>query len=384
MIEPTAVLERLDDVDTSMVDYAKGYADRLARRDPQFPFDHLEHFDGRPLAQARLLQVVADLPAAWAKAKELGTEVDQAYWSDFSVYGRGEFALVDETSRQLLDHGRVGTALFLMQIYVRGERTRPSPELVAEGLKKLGPEDGDLGRLSSYGIGTLIEYLRQSDIDEDEVATLEWKLLPTFRFEPKGLLLGRKLARDPAFFVEVLSLCFRARNAEKSTEVPPHVATNAFRLLRSWETIPGTEVDVVNIDALKEWYLTTEQLLVEADRLDIGQQTIGQVLAHAPADEDGLWPCVPVRSFIEHVANKHVESGFRTGCFNKRGVTTRSLAEGGKQEYDLAEQYAGWARRMSATAPRTAAVLRSLADGYVVDGRREDNEARRRLEGFND
>jgi len=123
---------------------------------------------------------------------------------------------------------------------------------------------------------------------------------------------------------------------------------------------------------------------MEADRLDVGQRVIGQVLAHAPADDDALWPCQAVRSFIERAASEHIETGFRTECMNKRGVVGRSLDEGGAKEYALAEQYARWAARMATTAPRTAAVLRSLADAYTEDGQREDEEAQRWLEGFGD
>ena len=381
-----AVLEHLDDEDAQLADFATGYADHTARQEPLFPFEHLDRFDGRPSAQARLLQAVADLPAAWAKTKELGHEVDQAYWAEFTVGRRGDFTLVDEASRELLDHGRPAAALDLMQLYMHGNQQRPNPEYVMEGLRSLGPGEGDLGHLSSYEIETLIEYLRQSDVDEDEVAMLEWKVLPTLGFEPRGLFLERKLARDPAFFVQILSLCFRAKNTEEVSDVPQNVATNAYQLLGSWQTIPGTagRGEPVDLHVLNTWYATAEQLLIEVDRLDIGQQVIGQVLAHAPADEDGLWPCEPVRSFIEQVAGKHIETGFRVECFNKRGVIGRSLDEGGAKEYALADQYAGWATRMATTAPRTAAVFRSLAEGYLLDGQREDDEAQRRLRGFDD
>ncbi len=33
--------------------------------------------------------------------------------------------------------------------------------------------------------------------------------------------------------------------------------------------------------------------------------------------------------------NSSLDSGFTTGTFNKRGVTTRSQTEGGRQEYEL-------------------------------------------------
>jgi hypothetical protein len=393
MIDRTAVLEHLDDEDQKLVDFAMGYADRMARRDPQFPLAHIDHFAGRYVAQARLLQVVLDLPVAWAKAKELGEAVDQAYWDEFSIYGRGSFQLVNEAGRRLLDHGRPAAALDLMQLYMHGDRKSPDPKLVAEGLKALGSVEEDLGRLSTYGIETLISYLRQTDTDEDEVAMLEWKLLPALGHEPRGLFLERKLARDPAFFVEILSLCFRTNDMDEVfddmdevSDLPQHVATNAYRLLGLWHTMPGSTGpgQPVSADALDAWYIAAKPLLMEAKRLDIGEQVFGKTLAHGPADEDGRWPDHVVRSFIEKVASEQVETGFRIECFNKRGVVSRSLDEGGKQEYVLADQYARWADRIAVTAPRTALILRSLADGYRADGRREDEEARRRREGFDD
>jgi hypothetical protein len=386
MIDNTAVLEHLDDENPPLADFAMSFASRIARREPQFPFDHLDHLRGRPLAQARLLQAVSDLPAAWAKASQLGEAVERAYWESFSIFGRGSFTLVDEASRELLNHGRPAAALDLMQLYLHGDQHRPNPHYVVEGLKALGTAEEDLGRLSSYEIKTLIEYLHQSDVDEDEVALLEWKVLPALGFEPQGLFLERRLARDPAFFVEIISLCFRPKNADRTSDIPQNVAANAYRLIRSWQTIPGTRRrgEPVDLNALRDWYATASQQLTEADRLDVGQRVIGQVLAHAPGDNDGLWPCQPVRSFIEQAASKNIETGFLIECINKRGIVRRSLDEGGAQERALASQYAEWAGHMATTAPRTAATLRSLAEQYTADGQREDQEARRHLEGFED
>jgi len=380
------LLNHLDDQDQKLVDFAMSYADSMTRRDAQFPFKYLDRFKGRPLVQARLLRVVADLPSAWDTAKELGTEIDQAYWDEFSIFGRGNFALVDEAARGLLDHGRPAAALNLIQIYMHGDRKRPDPALVVEGLEALGSKDEDLGRLSTYEIGALISYLRGTDVPEDDVAMLEWKLLPALDYEPRGLLLERKLARDPVFFVEILSLCFRSKDSDDALEVPQHVATNAYRLLGAWHTIPGSAGPGRPIDAraLNDWYAAARSLLTEVGRLDIGEQIFGHTLAYGPGDDDGLWPGEVVRSFIEAARSQHVEIGFRIECFNKRGVVTRSLDEGGRQEYSLASRYAGWADQLAINAPRTAAILRMLAESYRLDGIRVDEEARRRLEGFND
>ncbi len=58
------------------------------------------------------------------------------------------------------------------------------------------------------------------------------------------------------------------------------------------------------------------------------------------------------------------------------------MTEGGKQEYDLAKKYESWAEAVQATHPRTADALRSVAQSYQEEGRRNDEEARRFLEGL--
>jgi hypothetical protein len=80
--------------------------------------------------------------------------------------------------------------------------------------------------------------------------------------------------------------------------------------------------------------------------------------------------------------NERLARGLIIGSFNKRGVTSRGMTEGGQQEYALANQYASWAELVQASHPRTAAALRDLADSYREEGRRNDEEARRFLEGM--
>ena len=70
------------------------------------------------------------------------------------------------------------------------------------------------------------------------------------------------------------------------------------------------------------------------------------------------------------------------GTFNKRGITSRGATEGGQQEFELAARYRDWAARVVADSPKTARVLRSLADGYDEEGRRQDEQAQRLREGF--
>jgi hypothetical protein len=64
---------------------------------------------------------------------------------------------------------------------------------------------------------------------------------------------------------------------------------------------------------------------------------IGQVLAHAPRDSEGIWPAVPVRDLIEITRSSDLEQGLHVGVHNSRGVTSRAPNDGGAQERDLAQ-----------------------------------------------
>jgi hypothetical protein len=77
-----------------------------------------------------------------------------------------------------------------------------------------------------------------------------------------------------------------------------------------------------------------------------------------------------------------MERGFMVGVHNKRGVTSRGMTEGGQQEFDLAADFEAKAELIEATHPRTAGALRQIADSYRAEGQRNDEEARRFLEGL--
>jgi hypothetical protein len=260
-------------------------------------------------------------------------------------------------------------------------------QTVLDALTQLGTvEDPEIGRVSEHDLTRLLDYLRSRGVDETNIAGLEWKFLPALHHQSRAPSLQRLLARDPATFVQLIELAFKPASSDAPSEphtVDQDLASNAYRLLREWRVVPGTREDgSVDAAALKEWLDEARALLTQEDRLEIGELQLGEVLAHSPTDPDGTFPTRPVREVIETAPNDRLERGFIIGLFNKRGVTSRGMTEGGNQEYDLANRYEGWAEAVEATHPRTAGALRSVAASYREEGRRNDEEARRFLEGL--
>lgn len=122
--------------------------------------------------------------------------------------------------------------------------------------------------------------------------------------------------------------------------------------------------------------------LEESGHLEIGDSHIGRVLAHGPADADGARPCEPIRTLLEKLQSPAIEDGLRVELYNSRGTTSRGVFDGGDQERIVAAGYAEQAEKFADRWPRTASVLRDLAEGYEREARRMDEEAERRRKGF--
>lgn len=347
-------------------------------------------FGGRAEVQARLLLLADDLPEAWAAAEALGPDVDQRYWAGFYPFGRGaDFPLVNETARRLIDHQRWATALDLLSHFVK--RQSLDEALIIEAFTSmLRSGDAELHVLSEYEITNLMTYLRQSEkVDDATLVRLEWQLLPVLDLQSDTSALQRTLSDSPEFFVEVLSLLYRPKKSVEEEEVgrsdfDKNVASNAWRLLHDWQRVPGTvgQTSEIDLNALTTWTKKVRELAGAADRLDVAESQLGQVLAFSPSDEDGTWPGLPVRTFLEAEGSPRILSGFQMGAYNKRGVTTRGVTEGGAQEYELARQYLAWADKVKVEWPKTARALRDLAEGYRAEGLRNDEAAQRVQEGF--
>ena len=234
----------------------------------------------------------------------------------------------------------------------------------------------------------------------ERLARLELSYLQAFRHHSPLPTLSRYLASDPSFFVDVVSRVYRPRLSEAAKdaatsgpgpevdveldEAQQAIALNAYHLLSEWRTIPGKREDgTVDGEVLNQWVSEARHLLRAAHRLGVGDSHIGMVLASSPAaDPDGTWPCVEVRDLLETTQSEEIENGLQIQIYNNRGATRRGVFDGGEQELELAAKHKERAMQFSDRWPRTAAIFRSLAEGYEREARHFDETAERRRKGF--
>jgi transcriptional regulator with XRE-family HTH domain len=351
--------------------------------------------DGWSAEQVARFLLGANLPferKTWELVASKGSEVSAKYWGRaeprLSTQGKAVDEVRDEVRyavEMLLRHQGPAAAVFAW-LMALPNKDALDPDLLMEVLEA-GVRTSDQMQNVVYGIPPLFQELekrrQQNDpgVDFHRLARLEWAylgLLDGHSVSPDTL---RKLLReDPKSFVQVLGFVFRPRNesaddVREYSEEEKRRAENAYRLLRSWQDVPGSRDDrTVDERALRDWIQRARFLAEQHGLLEVCDSRIGEVLAHAPAEADGSWPCIPVRDLLEEIGEHSDEilQGWGVGILNKRGMYAKTLREGGDQERDLANKYRACADACKIEWPKTAEALRRIARSYEDEASRED------------
>lgn len=300
------------------------------------------------------------------------------YWRRMLPYRASE-ELTELIAQKLVAHRRPHMALDLLASQHR--RKKPlDADVVASVLERiLRPEDGDdpPGQIIGHTIGELLEVVTEPGrLPIARAASLEWAYLPSIgRFIRRPKLLHRALADDPGFFIEMLSLVFRAADEEKREGNAEDVAKAraAYELLNTWDIIPGTTDSGIDSTTLMAWVGDARERAAATNRTMVADLEIGEMLGRG--SHGTPWPPAAVCEVLEEIESDEIRRGFSIGVSNLRGMTSRGLEDGGKQERGLAETYRVHAAEIADRWPHAAAVVAGIADDYDRHARREDEHA---------
>lgn len=316
----------------------------------------------------------------WDFVKSLGDDVYDEYWRLIQRLP------IDGTLEDLLfaieEFRRVGRSLEIFGLVHHSIRDLSSElilSLLAEGQRQIASGQDKMGTMLSYYLNEAFLSLQaRDDVKEEEIAKLEFAYLPLLVHENRPLALYNFLSSDPVFFVEVLSHVFRGKNAPldvKPTEQEQARAQISYRLLSSFKTLPGLKDKLIDGGVLNNWVDGVRECATKAGLSEIADQYVGHILAHAPVDPtEPFWPPSPVCTLIERLASKDIETGISIECFNKRGVVTRGMYEGGTLERADALTYKQWADEV-ARYPRTSALLSEISETWRRQAEEEDVRA---------
>lgn len=388
--EEQKLFSLLEDEDKSKVNFIQDYIFRRSfKKGDEWIATLVEMARSQQWSEVKIVNLFLSFPQkkkVWDLLESFSEAIRDSYWKRCGV---GLFQIPAEEKayaiKQLLSVKRHFTALDAAALFVN----EMPVELISELLQKAATEKCEENfRIQSYDIERLFEALdKSSEIREEEMARLEWLYLPVLaggdinRRPPKTL--HKELANNPEFFAEVIKYTYKPKNEDrkdKDESLPQQLieqrAHLASRLLDSWKTVPGSDVSgQIDYQKLKVWVDKARGLCEKLDRKEAGDSQIGQVLAHAISKEESVWPPEAVCKIIDEIQSGRLDSGFMIEIHNKRGIVTKSLSEGGQQERKLAEQFRRYADKWSIRYPRTASILRKVAEGYENQAKQEDKEA---------
>ncbi len=349
--------------------------------------DHGNQASWRFDAVARFLTLAPGVRPVWELAEELSPQVEAEYWRVClgNAWRQDSDADFQHCLQRLMDAKRPRTALDICH----GQFDTIEPELIMQMLEGLlRGDESDGPRLSSYSIREAIQFLEKcGSIERARLIRLEFGLIPAFGYEGESgaKSLYHAIMNDPSLFIELICLLYKPRNRAEE-ELPDDsrksAANTAWRVLHACKVQPGTrEDDTIDSYAFRSFIKEVRVRAAEADRAEVCDSTLGQILAHAPSDEDGAWPFLPARDVLDKSDHEAMRNGFYVGTLNKRGVHSRGAFDGGDQEREIEEKYRAYAQSVHNSHPLVADTLNQIADTYKRDGISHDLEAKLRREG---
>ncbi len=340
--------------------------------------------EARPAQAAALCRTAAIDEALLTLVDGLEPDRQDEFWRDMQPLGvPGD--LMPTVARRLLERGRAWAAIDLLShagfgadLYLAIQALK-APALAAT-------EDISRARSPEYAVGRLLDRLEEAGADDTLLADLEWFYQPLLDHSRRPMALHRELARNPARFVDLVSLMYRpdpdtgadsADEEARDNAASSRAFSAAWTVLREWRTpLPGSVDGQLPItEDMLRWVESVREMLTASGRARVLPVVLGDALSGAVADEDGTWPSEPVRDVLEILRDTDLDEHLAVARMNQRGVTTRGVYDGGAQERALADQYSAAADRVRGRWPRSGALLDGLSRSYRDDARREDRSA---------
>lgn len=313
---------------------------------------------------------------SWDRVNKWLGDNEAEYWAHTSANAYDTDDGLDVAVDKLLEHKRPHAAIHCLYKMLHDKHSIGVDQCVRALIAGLSSHESTYAMDSHYII-ELIQHLQNTpEVSPDGLFRVEWAYLPLLNRHqgaaPK--LLEHRLATDPEFFCEAIRLIYRSKNEDapehEPTEDAKAIATNAWRLLRDWQTPPGTQDDEsFDGNAFSTWLQRVKEMCEKSGHLEVALITIGESLVHAPADADALWVHHAVANALNDRNAEDMRRGFSTGVRNARGV--HWVDPTGKPEYELSSQYEEKAESIeNAGYQRFAATLRGISEDYRKEAER--------------
>ncbi|WP_416412993.1 hypothetical protein [Pantoea sp. App145] len=313
----------------------------------------------------------------WALVDSLGNHIRKYYWENIqSLPVNGSLEQLLYAIGQFRMNSRDIDVLSLVHFRLKELPTDLILDLLKKGVSQINHAARYMGGMFSYYVSlALTELRRRTDVNEVDVARVEYSYIAVLRFEKQPLTIVGLMIREPNIFIDVLSDVYRKENTELeeiiSEEKKARISAS-YDLLNVFKGVLSQNEKNIELSSLVDWVIQARNEAASKGIIEVCDTYIGYVFAHAQSDQvDTFWPPSVICKIIEQTASSHLERGISIECINKRGVYSKALNEGGAQERQLAEKYQKWAEE-TYVYPRTSLLLTSISENWLRQAREED------------
>lgn len=303
------------------------------------------------------------------EVKNFSGEVQNFYWENIDIWGADKLSIeyFEFAVKKLNEVKRISKSIELIYYIGIHNKLKFDVLLIYNTLNLyVGHQNTD--PVDAYKLGELIGRLQNECDDEETIVEIEWKYLNILdgdgEHTPKYLY--RKLSTKPEFFMEILSVAFKARNEEKRnlTEQEKILASHCHKLLFSWKLVPGLLEDgSMDYTLLSYWFDTVSGVSKDKDRYGVAMTYFGHTLFHAPADKDRFFIDRKIAEILQNDIEGNIRSGYSTEAYNSRGV--HWVDPTGSAEFMLEEAYNKKAEESEVNGYfRLGEMLRKISKSY--------------------
>ncbi|GAB1534381.1 hypothetical protein ADMFC3_00120 [Geovibrio sp. ADMFC3] len=267
------------------------------------------------------------------------------------------------------------------------KKEKISPKILQNVLLALAQHSPkrQLGTMDTFHIEEAFERLWDTEeVKDSEILQLEWAFLKLWNgYDGKyPKCINRQIASDPSFFVYLLSLAFKPRNAEKNDQdISKIQAENAYHALDLWNMVPGQSVDgEIDLAFLKEWVSEVRQKCETNDRIDICDQYIGKILAKNQKVKSYEVPDKAILEILNEDISKHVKTGFSIQFSNNRGVQSLDMNDPGKGARDLASICRDISKELVISYSKVSELYDAIANSFDHESKWQNDQSE--LEGY--
>lgn len=356
--------------------FVAGYAWGRQRKNGWEWVDELDKSKWNIAQKAQLLSKLPFTQDAWNRAEKLLGAFEKEYWINVNAVPYDFEADSSFAIQKLIDVGRPRAAVDSLSRMIHSNKPFDSA-LAVRALLSADSSEESIHQLYGYEVVEIIKAIQgDPSTDRNELLKVEWAYLQLLD-EYSGTSpreINTRLAADPSFFCEVVSKVYRSKSETKTnkgvSKVNQAVASNAFRLLNTWKTPPGTETDGgFSSTKLGTWLRKAKEFCAKSGRLDVAMNHVGQVLYYSPPDPDGLWIHKGAAKVLNSSDAGTLRLGFRNELINSRGAYW--VDPTGKPERELAKKYQEDAEAIeNAGFHRLARTLRQISSSYSSEAER--------------